>query len=78
MPEHLLPVGVGMPLWLSSIDNRITFLFSFDHGISTKRMEWGSAFVCVDVDGAKISDNDVGDSIDLVGRFFALGSTCWW
>lgn len=60
-------VGV-IPFWLSSMDSRRAALFSLDHGISTNRMECGSVFFgwcAVDEDGAKISDNDVGDSIDL-------------
>lgn len=58
---------IGLPFWLSSIDSRMPLLFSFDHGISTKRMECGSVFwVCCDEeDGAKISDNDVNDSMDF-------------
>lgn len=50
---------------MSSIDNRSPDLFSCDQGISTNRIECGSFFCggCVDEDGIKISDNDVGDSI---------------
>lgn len=65
MPLCLLAMGGIVPFWLSSMDNRRAVLLSFDHGISTNLIECGSVFCCVDEDGAKISDKDVGDSMDL-------------
>lgn len=67
MPLCLLGMVGMVPFWLSSIDSRRADLCSLDHGISTNRMECGSGFwdCCDDEDGARMSDNDVGDSIDF-------------
>lgn len=67
MPLCLLAIVGMVPFWLSSIDSRRADLCSLDHGISTNRMECGSVFFgcCDDEDGAKMSDSDVGDSMDF-------------
>lgn len=64
IPLCFVAMGDNVPLRLSPMDNRRADLVSLDQGISTNRIECGSFFCgcCVEDDGIRISDKDVGDS----------------